>query len=390
MLVLGKYFDYDFTLRLDICNKGVPSLIIACKVLGASVKLMQVSEVKEPVTEITYAPLESFSFQMSGRAQEADGSAFLPDEFVVFDLETTGLSAATDEIIEFGAIRVARNAECHLTFQSLVKPNCKVSARITQITGITQGMLNAQGRPISEVLPLFLEFVGGCPLVAFNAPFDMGFLRQAVKRCGLSFANPYTCALQRSRTAWPELPSHKLVDLARVHNLQTIDSHRALGDCGRTVHIFIQAVELLGEKIRWTAVPVDSSTQDRYNTLRNTNRVFVSDTRPLESSDPEIAATRYGEALASMYGHEELLWSRAGDELILDRLTLILGKLGRHRELIDHVDDFMRRFPDSGGSSVAAILKRRAKAELKLKGDGPAGSAEKPSRRANNQAETIR
>lgn len=77
--------------------------------LVASVKRMPVSEVKEPATEIAYAPLESFSFQMSGRAQEADGSAFLPDEFVVFDLETTGLTAATDEIIEFGAIRVARN-----------------------------------------------------------------------------------------------------------------------------------------------------------------------------------------------------------------------------------------------------------------------------------------
>jgi DNA polymerase III epsilon subunit family exonuclease len=356
----------------------------------ASVKRVPVFEATEPDTEIAYAPLESFSFQMSGRAQEADGSAFLPDEFVVFDLETTGLTAATDEIIEFGAIRVARNAESHLTFQSLVKPSCKVSARITQITGITQGILNAQGRPIAEVLPVFLEFVGDCPLVAFNAPFDMGFLRQAAKKCGLTFANPSTCALQRSRTAWPELPSHKLVDLARMHNLQTIDSHRALGDCGRTVHIFIQAVELLGQKIRWTTVPVDSSTQARYNTLRNANRVFVSDTRPLESSNPEIAAIRYGEALASMYGYEKLLWSRSGDELILDRLTIILGKLGRHRELIDHVDDFMRRFPDSGGSSVATILKRRAKAESKLQRDCPAGSAAKPSRRTNNQAETIR
>ncbi|HZL50019.1 MAG TPA: exonuclease domain-containing protein [Terracidiphilus sp.] len=109
---------------------------------------MPVSKEKEPVTKNAYAPLESFSFQMSGRAQKADGSAFLPDEFVVFDLETTGLSAATNEIIEFGAIRVARNAESHLTFQSLVKPSREVSAEITRLTGISQEMLNAQGRPI--------------------------------------------------------------------------------------------------------------------------------------------------------------------------------------------------------------------------------------------------
>ena len=202
--------------------------------LIASVKRMPVSEVKEPVTKIAYAPLESFNFQMSGRAQEADGSSLLPDEFVVFDLETTGLSATTDEIIEIGAIRVARNTESHLTFQSLVRPSREVSAGITRLTGITQGMLNAQGRPVSEVLPLFLEFVGDCPLVAFNAPFDMGFLRQAAKRCGLSFINPHTCALQRSRKAWPELPGHKLVDLARLHSIQTIDSHRALARGLRT------------------------------------------------------------------------------------------------------------------------------------------------------------
>lgn len=220
---------------------------------------MPVSKEKEPVTKNAYAPLESFSFQMSGRAQKADGSAFLPDEFVVFDLETTGLSAATNEIIEFGAIRVARNAESHLTFQSLVKPRREVSAEITRLTGISQEMLNAQGRPISEVLPLFLEFVGDCPLVAYNASFDMSFVRHAARRCGLSFPNPYTCALQKSRKAWPELHGHKLVDLARLHNLKTIDNHRALGDCGRTVHIFIQAVELLAEKIRWTTVPSHSS-----------------------------------------------------------------------------------------------------------------------------------
>jgi DNA polymerase III subunit epsilon len=221
--------------------------------LVTSVKRMPVSDVKEPATEIAYAPLESFSFQMSGR----DGSAFLPDEFVVFDLETTGFSPATDEIIEIGAIRVARNAESHLTFQSLVKPSRGVSAEITGLTGITQEMLNAQGRPISEALPLFLEFAGDCPLVAYNATFDMRFVREAARRCGLSFPNPYTCALQRSRKAWPELHSYKLVDLAKLHNLETNDSHRALGDCERTVHIFVQAVELVDEKIQWTTVPVD-------------------------------------------------------------------------------------------------------------------------------------
>jgi DNA polymerase III alpha subunit (gram-positive type) len=57
--------------------------------------------------------------------------------FVVFDLETTGLSAATDEIIEFGAIRVARNAKSHLTFQALVKPSRGVPVGISQLTGIS-------------------------------------------------------------------------------------------------------------------------------------------------------------------------------------------------------------------------------------------------------------
>jgi DNA polymerase III subunit epsilon len=217
----------------------------------APTQLVRVSEETEPAPYIAYSAPESFNFQMSGRALKANGTSFLPSEFVVFDLETTGLSASANEIIEFGAIRVARNAESHLTFQSLVKPGCKVSSRITKITGITQEMLNSQGRPISQVLPLFLDFIGDLPLVTFNASFDMGFLRQAAKKRGLSVPNPYTCALQISRKAWPDT-SHKLVDLARIHNLQMVDSHRALGDCGRTVHIFIQAVELRSGKIQWS------------------------------------------------------------------------------------------------------------------------------------------
>jgi len=113
----------------------------------------------------------------------------LPPQFVVFDLETTGLDATRDEIIEFGAIRVNRDSDEHQTYQMLVKPSEKLSAKIVQLTGITQEMLNTDGQLIGEALEGFLDFAGTLPLVSFNAEFDMAFLHAAASRHGRTVAN---------------------------------------------------------------------------------------------------------------------------------------------------------------------------------------------------------
>jgi DNA polymerase III epsilon subunit family exonuclease len=191
-----------------------------------------------------------------------DLPALLPLQFIVLDLETTGLNPHRDEIIEFGAIRVTIDSDNHSGFQTLVRPERKVSRKITGITGITQDMVNSEGLQLEDALTQFIEFIGDLPLVTFNAEFDMGFLHSAAKKHGKVINNRYTCALKRARRAWPGLQSYRLVDLAKMGKLSDEDTHRALGDCKRTMIVFTAATSTLGQKVRWTKSPIELSQQN--------------------------------------------------------------------------------------------------------------------------------
>lgn len=172
--------------------------------------------------------------------------AHLPERFVVFDLETTGLDPKKHEIIEIGAIRVNRDSVNHDTFQSLVKTSRKVPKKITELTGINQAMLDAEGEPIESALREFLSFVGDLQLVSFNADFDMAFLRNAAAKHSISVTNPVSCALKMARRAWPGRKSYRLTELAKDGNLSSEGTHRALGDCQRALIVYTAAASKLG------------------------------------------------------------------------------------------------------------------------------------------------
>lgn len=172
--------------------------------------------------------------------------AHLPERFVVFDLETTGLDPEKHEIIEFGAIRVNRDSVNHETFQSLVKPSRKVPKKIIELTGISQAMLDAEGEPIEVALREFLSFVGDLHLVSFNADFDMAFLQSTAAKYSIFIGNPASCALKMSRRAWPGRKSYRLADLAKDGNLGSDGTHRALGDCQRALTVYTAAASKLG------------------------------------------------------------------------------------------------------------------------------------------------
>ena len=176
--------------------------------------------------------------------QEVDGFA-LPEEFIVFDLETTGLSPHDCEIIEIGAIKVNRDSGEHITFQALVKPSILIPSKITHITGITQKMINKDGEDIKAVIPEFLDFIGDLRLVAYNARFDMGFINAAIAKQGLKIKNPHSCALKMARRAWPDLESYKLVDVAERGGLSAKGNHRALKDAELTMTVYAAAAETL-------------------------------------------------------------------------------------------------------------------------------------------------
>lgn len=165
----------------------------------------------------------------------------VPERFVIFDLETTGLSPTQHEIIEIGAIKVNSTSNFYETFQMLVKPKNRIPKMITRINGISQEMVDRDGEPLEQAIREFSEFIGSLPLVAFNASFDMSFLQTAANRHGFAVGNRYMCALEMARRAWPGRSSYKLPDLARDGHLSDEDTHRALGDCKRTLVIFTAA-----------------------------------------------------------------------------------------------------------------------------------------------------
>ena len=171
----------------------------------------------------------------------------LPERFVVFDLETTGLDPNKHEIIEIGAIRVDRDAEDHQTFQALVRPSKRVPKKITEITGITDEMVRADGMDLADALIGFRDFVGDLPFVAYNAEFDDAFLTAACKATSSDpLPNEVCCALKLARRAWPRRKGFRLSDLAKDGNLPVDDAHRALGDCRRTMIVYAAAARQVG------------------------------------------------------------------------------------------------------------------------------------------------
>lgn len=167
----------------------------------------------------------------------------LPETFVVLDLETTGLDANRHEIIEVGAIRYRKGSTNHQTIQALVKPSKKVPKKITEITGITQEMLETKGEPLADVMRELIAFVGNDRLVTFNAEFDMAFLHAATAQLGLPrLNNPVSCALKMAKRAWPKRKTFRLSDLASDGQFANGAAHRALEDARCALIVYSAAV----------------------------------------------------------------------------------------------------------------------------------------------------
>ena len=172
---------------------------------------------------------------------------FLPDTFIVIDLETTGLKPEHDEIIEIAAIKHTKGKINNQFIQALVKPKKKIPTKITEITGITQEMIDRDAEPMEEVFPNLLEFIGDLRLVAFNAEFDIAFLQAAAESLGHPrLTNPVSCALKMARRAFPKRRHFKLVDLAADGQFADGNqAHRALEDARRALIVYATASSIL-------------------------------------------------------------------------------------------------------------------------------------------------
>jgi DNA polymerase III epsilon subunit family exonuclease len=157
-------------------------------------------------------------------------------EFVAFDLETTGLSADSDRIVEVGAVRFDASGRVLGEFERLVNPLRPSGAMARAVHGISDEEL-ALAETAEFVLPEFVRFLGDparTKLLAHNAAFDAGFLGRELARLGRPMpGHSVVDTLALARRRWPRIGSHKLDFLARRLNLDPHGPHRALADSRR-------------------------------------------------------------------------------------------------------------------------------------------------------------
>lgn len=160
--------------------------------------------------------------------------------FVVADLETTGLRAKENDILEFAAVQVGADGAVQAEFSVLVNVGRPLPPEIVGLTGITDEDVAREGRPIAEALDAFLTFVGTQPVFFHNAPFDQEFLKRAAAASKKKFSNPVHDTLPLARKAWPELGGYKLSGLA-AHVGAPAPTHRALSDARATLAVLMAA-----------------------------------------------------------------------------------------------------------------------------------------------------
>ena len=192
--------------------------------------------------------MEGYLVDDAAKAIFGEDDTGFDDEFVVFDIETTGLSAMTCKITEIGAVLVQKG-EVLKVFSTFVNPEGHIPEEITELTGITDDMV-ADAPSQGDAVKAFIEFVGKRTVVAHNANFDMGFIRRAAENAGIHFDPPYLDTLSMSRFLNPELKNHKLDTLVDFYRLGDFNHHRACDDAEVTAKIFCKMTEkLAGESI---------------------------------------------------------------------------------------------------------------------------------------------
>ena len=170
----------------------------------------------------------------------------LDSEFIVFDLETTGLSAKNERIIEIGAVRVS-NGEIKDSFSSFVNPQKPIPQKITELTGIKDSMV--EDAPFEEeAYKSFMKFCGeNAVFVAHNADFDCGFMKETAERLGLEFNNTYIDTVVLARQLFPGIKNYKLDTVAKYLKLDDFNHHRACDDAKILADIFLLMIERLKE-----------------------------------------------------------------------------------------------------------------------------------------------
>ncbi|WRP08477.1 PolC-type DNA polymerase III [Rossellomorea aquimaris] len=167
--------------------------------------------------------------------------------FIVFDVETTGLSAVYDTIIELAAVKI-KDGEVIDKFESFANPHHPLSATTIELTGITDDMVQTAPE-INDVLHDYHKWAGEDILVAHNASFDMGFLNAGYQKAGLPKAtNPVIDTLELARLLYPQFKNHRLNTLAKKFDIELTQHHRAIYDAETTGYLLLKMLKDAVEK----------------------------------------------------------------------------------------------------------------------------------------------
>ena len=183
--------------------------------------------------------------------------------YCVLDLETTGFSAKTEKITEVGIMKI-QNGEVLEEFSCFVNPEKHIPERVTEVTHITDEMVK-DAETIDKVFPKILEFLGDTKntvLVAHNANFDVGFLKQNAINLGLDFDYTYLDTLSLAKDLFPDYKTYKLGRIADRLGIKVEVAHRALDDVDTTVKVFNVMVDMLKEKGVKTVDDIDLMAAD--------------------------------------------------------------------------------------------------------------------------------
>ena len=192
---------------------------------------------------------KSSGFSNASKRRDAkrfsDTRSRCPENYIIIDLETTGLNPEVDEIIEIGAIKMTGHV-CADIFSSLVLTEKPISSSVLSLTGITNEMIKDTGAPLYDVLLRLSSFLGSLPIVGHNIDFDRSFLLNSCAKCGLPLiVNRCVDTMNLARKLVKDVENHKLNTLAERFGIDQTRSHRSISDCETTGRLYRKLINLI-------------------------------------------------------------------------------------------------------------------------------------------------
>lgn len=349
-------------------------------------------ELPKPSAEPAQLPVESPSKRNISPAKNKY------EEIAFIDLETTGLSPEGDRIIEVALLIISTNGDNTNIdgYSEMAHPGRPIPGQITKLTGISDKMV-ADLRSTGSVVNTLLDKIGGRMIAAYNAKFDVAFLKAEATRLKRPFNNKWLCIMEHTKSTHPNLHRYRLVDVCEAFGVSAseseklgISTHRAMYDAELALRLFVAVSN--GRKPKSESLKdgpreyrnhsydniYNYQNLNKYNDLRKSAKNISVQAKSDESTDINQAIHGYKSAIAilkdagkiNIYSDANKIDNNAvkndsGDIHCLNRLTLCLCKLKRGHEAAEAAADYFSSFPnDSNLKAAEQIHKRIAKATI--------------------------